>query len=100
MTIHIKPETEQLVREELQSGNFQSVDELIVQSVRAWREKYGSKQLTKEQRRKAIARMREFAEKNRTSLGDISIKELIHEAIGCEPVDRSCLLDARMVFGG
>lgn len=79
MTIHLKPESERLVKEELQIGNFGSVDELIVQSVRAWREKYGSKQLTTEQRHQAVARMREFAEKNRTSLGDISIKDLLHE---------------------
>ena len=79
MTIRIRPETEQHVREALQAGNFGSVDELIVQSVRAWREKYGSKQLTREQRRQAIARMKDFAEKNPTSLGDISIKDLIHE---------------------
>ena len=68
MTIHLKPETEQLVREELQVGNFHSVDELVIESVRAWREKYASRQPTKEQRRQAIARMSEFADKNRTDL--------------------------------
>lgn len=40
MTINIKPETERLVKEELQNGHFPSVDELIVQSVSAWREKH------------------------------------------------------------
>jgi Arc/MetJ-type ribon-helix-helix transcriptional regulator len=79
MTIHLKPESERLAREELQIGNFGSIDELIVQSVRAWREKYGSRQLTTRQRRQAVARMRDFAEKNRTSLGDIKIRELLHE---------------------
>ena len=39
MTIRIKPETERLVNEELKSGHFRSVDEIIVQGVRAWREK-------------------------------------------------------------
>ena len=39
MTIRIKPETEQLVNEELQSGHFRSVDEIIVQGVQARREK-------------------------------------------------------------
>ncbi len=39
MTIEIKPETEQLVREELSSGRFQNVDDLIAQGVRALREK-------------------------------------------------------------
>jgi Arc/MetJ-type ribon-helix-helix transcriptional regulator len=38
MTIEIKPETEQLVREEISSGHFSSVDELIVRGVRALRE--------------------------------------------------------------
>jgi putative addiction module CopG family antidote len=38
MTIEIKPETEQLVREEISSGNFSSVDELIVRGIRALRE--------------------------------------------------------------
>ena len=39
MTVELKPETERLVREEIQSGHFQSVDELIVQGVCALREK-------------------------------------------------------------
>ena len=39
MTIHIKPETERLVKEELQSGQFRSVDEIIVEGVQARREK-------------------------------------------------------------
>jgi predicted nucleic acid-binding protein len=38
MIIKILPETEQLLREEIQSGHFQSVDDLIVTGVRAWRE--------------------------------------------------------------
>ena len=38
MIIEILPETEQLVREEIQRGHFQSVDDLIVTGVRAWRE--------------------------------------------------------------
>jgi serine/threonine protein kinase len=39
MTIDIRPETEQLVREEIRNGHFQSVDDLIVSGVRAWRER-------------------------------------------------------------
>ena len=39
MTVELKPETERLVREELQSGHVQTVDELIVHGVRALREK-------------------------------------------------------------
>ncbi|HXB67876.1 MAG TPA: hypothetical protein VNY05_06515 [Candidatus Acidoferrales bacterium] len=39
MTIDIKPETERLVREELQRGHFLSVDEIIVEGVQARRER-------------------------------------------------------------
>ena len=38
--MQLKPETEQLVQEEIRNGHFHSVDELIVQGVQAWREKY------------------------------------------------------------
>jgi hypothetical protein len=38
--IELKPETEQLVREEIRRGHFQSVDELIVQGVNAWHERH------------------------------------------------------------
>src|SRR5205809_6509609 len=34
MTVGLKPETEQLVREELSSGHFRSVDEMIVEGAR------------------------------------------------------------------
>ena len=40
MTVQLKPETERLVQEEIRSGHFHSVDELIVQGVNAWREKH------------------------------------------------------------
>ena len=39
MTIEIKAETERLVREEISSGHFRSIDELIVRGLRALREK-------------------------------------------------------------
>jgi Arc/MetJ-type ribon-helix-helix transcriptional regulator len=78
MSITLKPETERVIQEEISSGHFRTVDELILQGVQAWREKNSSHQ-TLEERREAVARMQEFAEKNRTSLGDISVKDLIHE---------------------
>ena len=39
MSIDIAPETERVVREELRSGHFHSVDDLILSSVQAWRER-------------------------------------------------------------
>jgi len=40
MTIDIKPETKELVQEEIRRGHFRSVDEIIVEGVNAWREKH------------------------------------------------------------
>jgi Arc/MetJ-type ribon-helix-helix transcriptional regulator len=39
MHIEIEAETERLVREEISSGHFRSIDELIRAGVEAWREK-------------------------------------------------------------
>jgi Arc/MetJ-type ribon-helix-helix transcriptional regulator len=40
VTVELKAETERLVQEEIRSGHFHSVDELIVEGVQAWREKH------------------------------------------------------------
>lgn len=40
MTITISSETERIVQEELGNGHFRSVDDLIVNAVKAWREKH------------------------------------------------------------
>jgi Arc/MetJ-type ribon-helix-helix transcriptional regulator len=40
MMVELKPETERLVQEEIKSGHFHTVDELIVEGVHAWREKH------------------------------------------------------------
>lgn len=40
MTVELKPETERLVQEEIKSGHFHTVDELIKEGVYAWREKH------------------------------------------------------------
>lgn len=79
MTINIKPETERLVQAEIQSGHFQSVDQLIVEGVHAWREKHQTKTLGAEQRRKAIEQALDFARNKAIPLDGVSIKELIHE---------------------
>ena len=44
--MQLKPETEQLVREEIRSGHVDSVDELIVHGVHALREKSTQAQAT------------------------------------------------------
>jgi Arc/MetJ-type ribon-helix-helix transcriptional regulator len=54
VTVELKPETERLVQEELRNGHFHSVDDLIVASVHAWREKHhgGAEGVGKKQRKR------------------------------------------------
>jgi Arc/MetJ-type ribon-helix-helix transcriptional regulator len=66
------------VQEELQSGHFNSIDELIIQGVQAWREKHYLQSTIKDTRQ-AVDRALEFAKHRAVPLKGISIKELIHE---------------------
>ena len=79
MVIQIKPETEQLVQAEIQSGHFQSVDQLIVESVQAWREMHHASAPAAEQRRNAVEHALAFARNRAIDLEDVSIKDLIHQ---------------------
>jgi Arc/MetJ-type ribon-helix-helix transcriptional regulator len=46
VNIELKPETERLVQEEIDRGYFRSLDELIVESVRAWHEMHSVEDAT------------------------------------------------------
>jgi Arc/MetJ-type ribon-helix-helix transcriptional regulator len=78
MMIQLNPETEILVQQELERGHFQSVDEMIVQGIRARREK-SQPALSEAQRRQAVERALDFATHKPVSLDGVSIKELLHE---------------------
>ena len=79
MTIELKPETEQLVREELSSGHFRSVDEMIVEGARARREsKPTSSDASRKTPAEAAAHIRQMRRGNRLPSG-VTIKDLINE---------------------
>ncbi len=73
MPINLKPEAEQLVQE-IQSGHFHSVDELIVEGVQAWHEKNRPQAANAERRRQAVERALAFATDRAISLGGVSIR--------------------------
>jgi len=79
VTIELKPETERIVREELQNGHFQSVEEIIMRGVQARRDAGRS---TERQRPKtaaeAVAHIRESRHGNRLPAG-LTIRDLINE---------------------
>jgi len=79
MTINLKSETEQLVQEELQNGHFHSVDEMIVEGVRARREGTPlSREVGRKTPAEAVAHIRELRQGNRMPAG-VTIKDLINE---------------------
>ena len=79
MTIDLKPETVRLVQEELQNGHFLSVDEMIVEGVKAKREGNPlSLDMTSKTPAEAIAHIRELRQGNRLPAG-VTIRDLINE---------------------
>jgi Arc/MetJ-type ribon-helix-helix transcriptional regulator len=85
MAVTLNPEQERIVNEELRSGQYRSAEEVIWQALAALRER-ACRQAAKtgEQRRRGVQDMLEFAERNRTPLKDVSVKELIHSSVTSE----------------
>ena len=80
MNINLTPEQEEIVKEELTFGRFQTAEEVISQALEALRTKDRSlTQTAQEERHRAVSEMLDFVEKNRTLLRDVSVKQLIHE---------------------
>ena len=74
MVIEVKPETERLVREEIESGHIRSIDDLIVEGVHAVRARTSP---PAGQCADAAARLREL--RKGITLGGLRIRDLAHE---------------------
>ena len=81
MTINLTGEQEKIVKEELKSGRFRSVEEVIGEALQVLTEKEQSSTAGTPQGRQheAVREMLAFVEKNRVRLEGISVKELIHD---------------------
>ncbi len=81
MKINLTPEQEQIVKDELKSGHFQTAEEVIAEALRALRERERSSNASSGDGKQgeAVRDMLAFVEKNRTRLDGVSVKELIHE---------------------
>jgi len=81
MNIHLTPEQEKMVSEELKSGHFRTVEEVISEALQALRDKEPPLVSAHADgaQREAVREMLAFVEKNRVRLQGVSIKELIHE---------------------
>jgi Arc/MetJ-type ribon-helix-helix transcriptional regulator len=81
MKIDLTRDQEKIVKDELQSGHFHSVEEVIGEALQALREKAQASSSNRADgaHREAVREMFAFIEKNRVRLDGISVKELIHE---------------------
>jgi hypothetical protein len=81
MNIDLTPEQEKIIKEELKSGHFRSIEEVIGEALQVLREKgLASGDTTSNgSQHEAVREMLEFVEKNRVRLEGVSVKQLIHE---------------------
>jgi hypothetical protein len=81
MNINLTPEQEKIVKDELRSGHFRSVEEVIGEALQILRDKEQSSVAgtSNGAQREGVREMLAFVEKNRVRLEGVSVKELIHE---------------------
>jgi len=81
MNIKLTPEQEQIIHEELKSGRFRTVEEVIGEAFQVLRAKEQSSESAapNSAQREAVREMLAFVEKNHIRLDGVSVKELIHE---------------------
>ncbi len=81
MNINLTPEQERIVNDELRSGHFRSVEEVIATALAVLREKKSAATVAdgNGHRESAVRDMLAFVAENRTRLKDVSVKELIRD---------------------
>jgi Arc/MetJ-type ribon-helix-helix transcriptional regulator len=81
MNVNLTPEQERIVNDELRSGHFRSVEEVIATALAALREKERTSLAgnSNGDQESAVREMLNFVAENRTPLQGISVKQLIHE---------------------
>jgi Arc/MetJ-type ribon-helix-helix transcriptional regulator len=81
MNVNLTPEQERIVNDELKSGHFRSVEEVIATALAALRERERSSLAgnSSGNQESAVQEMLRFVTENRTPLQGISVKQLIRE---------------------
>lgn len=79
MNINLTPEQERILKEELKSGRFNSVEELIGEALQALRDKEKPASASNGTQQDAVREMLAFVENNRVRLQDVTVKGLIRE---------------------
>jgi Arc/MetJ-type ribon-helix-helix transcriptional regulator len=76
MTIDLRPEQERIIQQQLASGHFKSVEEVLTTALASLPR---SRRLDREDRREAVRRMIEFGERRKLSLGEPVTRQFLHE---------------------
>jgi putative addiction module CopG family antidote len=81
MKVDLTPAQEKVVKDELESGRFHSVEEVIGEALQALREKeqVSPGNEANGAQLEAVREMIAFVENNRVRMQGVSVKELIHE---------------------
>jgi putative addiction module CopG family antidote len=81
MNINLTPEQEKIIREELNSGHFRNVEEVIAEALQALREKERNCDVSAADggQLEAVREMLAFVERHCVRLDGVSVKDLIHE---------------------
>jgi putative addiction module CopG family antidote len=76
MTVELRPEHERIIRQQLASGRYQSVDEVLTAALANLP---NDRRFDRENRREAVRRMIEFTERRKLSLGEPVTRKFLHE---------------------
>jgi Arc/MetJ-type ribon-helix-helix transcriptional regulator len=76
VTIELKPEHERIIEQQLATGNFKSVDEVLATALASLPR---DRRFDLESRREAVRRMIEFSDRRRLNLGEPITRQLLHE---------------------
>ena len=76
MTIELKPEQERIIQQQLDSGQFKSVEEVLTSALAGMPR---DRRFDRENRAEAVRRMLEFGERRKLSLGEPVTRQFLHE---------------------
>jgi putative addiction module CopG family antidote len=76
VTIELKPEHKRIIEEQLASGLYRSVDEVLTTALASLPH---DRRFDRENRREAVRRMIEFGDRRKLSLGEPVTRQFLHE---------------------
>lgn len=76
MTVELKPEQERMIRQQLASGLYKSVEDVLTTALSQLPH---DQRFDRESRKAAVRRMREFGERHQLSLGEPVTRQFLHE---------------------